>query len=177
MLTAGWKKRAHRTREITRIGHVDPLPEDCIGRLDEVNQSIAAQHEKIKPIKQRRLELRREMAAQPINKALWDRASRIEDLSNSQRESLLDLKVLFLEEYERLTDAMLDNAKYTMFWSIDSKTGSSTQIASSREESEAYKRHRFLRDELNASTIVKLRTILTTQQLEAMGGLPKARNP
>ena len=73
-----WKKRADLTRQITRIGHVDPLPEDCIARLDEVNQSIDVQNEQIKPIRQRRLELRREMAAQPINKALWDRASRIE---------------------------------------------------------------------------------------------------
>ena len=73
-----WKKRAELTRQITRIGHVEPLPEDCIARLDEVNLSIDAQNEQIKPIKQRRLELRREMAAQPINKALWDRSSRIE---------------------------------------------------------------------------------------------------
>ena len=104
---------------------------------------------------------------------ILNRASRIEDLAVSQRESLLDLKVLYYEEYERLTDAMLDDAKYTLFWSIDSITGSSTQIQSSREESEAYKRHRFLRDELNASTLVKLRTILTSQQLEAMGGLSR----
>lgn len=73
-----WKKRADITRQITRIGHVEPLPEDCIARLDEVNESIDAQNEQIKPIKQRRLELRREMAAQPINKSLWDRACRIE---------------------------------------------------------------------------------------------------
>ncbi|MDA1050786.1 MAG: AAA family ATPase [Planctomycetota bacterium] len=73
-----WKKRADLTRQVTRIGHVEPLPEDCLARLDEVNQSIDVQNEQIKPIKQRRFELRREMAAQPINKALWDRASRIE---------------------------------------------------------------------------------------------------
>lgn len=73
-----WKKRAEITRQITRIGHVEPLPEACIARLDEVNQEVELQREQIKPIKQRRLELRREMAAQPINKALWDRASRIE---------------------------------------------------------------------------------------------------
>ncbi|MCA9120950.1 MAG: AAA family ATPase [Planctomycetaceae bacterium] len=73
-----WKKRAELTRQIARIGHVEPLPEDCVARLDEVNEAISVQHEQIKPIKQRRLELRREMAAQPINKALWERASRIE---------------------------------------------------------------------------------------------------
>ncbi len=73
-----WKKRAELTRQITRIGHVEPLPDGCIARLDEVNQEVELQREQIKPIKQRRMELRREMAAQPINKALWDRASRIE---------------------------------------------------------------------------------------------------
>ncbi|MEO8497761.1 MAG: hypothetical protein ABI614_22065, partial [Planctomycetota bacterium] len=73
-----WKKRAELTRQIARIGKVDPLPEDCIARLDEVNEAIEVQNGQIKPIKQRRLELRREMAAQPINKALWERACRIE---------------------------------------------------------------------------------------------------
>ena len=73
-----WKKRSELSRQITRIGHVDPLPEECIERLDEMNEAIDLQNEQLKPIKQRRLELRREMAAQPINKALWDRACRIE---------------------------------------------------------------------------------------------------
>ena len=73
-----WKKRADLTRQISRIGHVEPLPEDCISRLDDVNDAIELQNTQIKPIKQQRLELRREMAAQPINKALWERASRIE---------------------------------------------------------------------------------------------------
>lgn len=46
---------------------------------------------------------------------------------------------------------------------------------SGREESKAYKRHRFQRDELNAATLVKLRTILTESQVEAMGGLPNLK--
>ena len=79
--------------------------------------------------------------------------------------------MLNLEEYERLTDAMLDDAKYTLYWAGDSRK---TRLTPS-DELEAYKRHRFLRDELNAVTIVKLRTILTTEQIEAMGGLPNAR--
>ncbi|MEX0818937.1 MAG: AAA family ATPase, partial [Pirellulaceae bacterium] len=73
-----WKKRSDLSRQIARIGHLDPLPEDCLARLDEANEAIDVQSEQLKPIKQRRLELRREMAGQPINKALWDRACRIE---------------------------------------------------------------------------------------------------
>ncbi len=73
-----WKKRAELTRQITRIGHVEPLPEECIERLDQINLSIEEHDAQVKPFKQQRLELRREMAAQPINKALWERASRIE---------------------------------------------------------------------------------------------------
>lgn len=73
-----WKKRAELTRQISRIGHVEPLPEGCIERLEEINLSIEQHNTDVKPIKQRRLELRREMAAQPINKGLWERASRIE---------------------------------------------------------------------------------------------------
>ena len=101
-----------------------------------------------------------------------NRASRVEDLAAPQREALLDLKVLYLEEYERLTDAMLDDAKYTLSWYSESMTDRSSRQSPS-DNLEAYKRHRFLRDELNASTIVKLRTILIPEQIEAMGGLPK----
>ncbi|MCH7571986.1 MAG: hypothetical protein IH891_03630 [Planctomycetes bacterium] len=99
---------------------------------------------------------------------ILNRASRIEDLSASQRESLLNLRVLFLEEYERLTDAMLDDAKYTLSWSYGTMVNRRENPSDNRD---AYKRHRFLRDELNAATLVKLRTILTTEQVEAMGGL------
>ena len=73
-----WLKRADLSRQLQRIGHVDPLPEDCIERLDAINTEIAQKHEELKPFKQRRLELRRELATQPINKGLWDRACRIE---------------------------------------------------------------------------------------------------
>ena len=73
-----WRKRADLNRQITGVGRVDPLPEGCVGRLDELNLAIEAQRELLEPKKERRLSLRRELAAQPINKALWDRASRIE---------------------------------------------------------------------------------------------------
>ena len=43
-----------------------------------LNLAIDEQRETLKPLKARRMELRREMAAQPINKALWDRSCRIE---------------------------------------------------------------------------------------------------
>ncbi len=73
-----WKKRADLTRQLTKLGHLDPLPADCLTRLDELNLAINEQHEQLKPIRQRRLDIRREMAAQPLNKGLWDRACRIE---------------------------------------------------------------------------------------------------
>lgn len=73
-----WNKRSDLRRQLNRIGHVEPLPEGCVGRLDELNLAIAEQREGLKPLKARRMELRREMAAQPINTALWDRACRIE---------------------------------------------------------------------------------------------------
>ena len=104
---------------------------------------------------------------------ILNRTSRIEDLSASQRDALLDLKVLYLEEYERLTAVMLEDAKYTLYWASSSLTDRRLIPSYESDELEAYQRHRFLRDELNASTIVKLRTILNPEQVEAMGGLPK----
>lgn len=73
-----WQKRADLNRKLERIGHVDPLPEGCVERLDEMNATIDQKREDLKPLKTRRLELRRELAAQPINKALWEQSCRIE---------------------------------------------------------------------------------------------------
>ena len=73
-----WMKRFDLSRQLHRIGHVEPLPEGCVERLDELNLMIDEQRETLKPLKTRRMGLRREMASQPINRALWDRSCRIE---------------------------------------------------------------------------------------------------
>lgn len=73
-----WRKRSELSRQLGKIGQVDALPDGCLDRLEKLNQDIAQQRDELKPQKQRRLEVRRELAAQPINKDLWERACRIE---------------------------------------------------------------------------------------------------
>lgn len=101
------------------------------------------------------------------------RAKRVDDLNTTQRDELLVLGVSYLEDYQRLTDAMMEAAKYTTRWGrgIDETRPSPSGF----EEAKSYKRNQFLRDELNAATLVKLGMILTEEQIEAIGGLPKMK--
>lgn len=73
-----WLMRRQVDEQLEEIGHPDPLPEGCVERLDQLNQKIAEQRETLAPQKKRRRALRRELASQPINRALWDQSCRIE---------------------------------------------------------------------------------------------------
>ncbi len=73
-----WRGRSDTNKELRVIGHVEPLPAGCLPRLDELNVQLEQQREKIKPLDLRRRQVRRELAAQPINKPLWEQSSRIE---------------------------------------------------------------------------------------------------
>ena len=103
-----WNKRAELGRQLNRIGYVEPLPDGSVGRLDELNHSIAEHRELVKPIKARRMELRREMAAQPINKALWDRSCRIEAMcEHGPWLASLDREVTKLDEEIETSEVQL----------------------------------------------------------------------
>ena len=73
-----WHLRAAIERELAECGHVEKLPEGSVERLDEINAQILQQQEHIKPLRQKRLEIRRQLAAQPINQTLWNEKARIE---------------------------------------------------------------------------------------------------
>ncbi len=96
-------------------------------------------------------------------------AKRLGDLTAAQRDALLDLDVQHLESYEHLTDAMLRDARYVLMWGMESQDDS-RQFPVGIDDLEAYRRHRFERDELNAATLVELRSILTEAQFKAIGG-------
>lgn len=103
-----WNKRSDLARQLNRIGHVELFPEGCVGRLDELNQTISEQRELLKPIKSRRLELRREMAAQPINRALWDRSCRIEAMcEHGPWLASLDREIAALDEELEASEVQL----------------------------------------------------------------------
>ena len=73
-----WLARRDVDRQLAECGHPEPLPEGCVDRLDQFNLQILEQKERMKPFQQRRLEIRRQLAAQPINRVLWEECSRIE---------------------------------------------------------------------------------------------------
>jgi uncharacterized protein YhaN len=73
-----WTTRRQIEQELVRCGEVEPLPEGCVERLDQLNLQLLEQTDRVKPIRQKRLEIRRQLAAQPINRVLWDECARIE---------------------------------------------------------------------------------------------------
>jgi uncharacterized protein YhaN len=73
-----WFQRVEVQRQLKACGQVEALPERCVERLEEIDQHLAEHRELLAPLKKRRMEIRRELAAQPINKALWDLSCRIE---------------------------------------------------------------------------------------------------
>ena len=73
-----WISRAQVARDIDRIGALDELPPGCLERLAETNEQISQERVRTQPLRKRRQEIRRDLAAQPINRALWEHSCRIE---------------------------------------------------------------------------------------------------
>ena len=73
-----WMLRVQVARDIDGLGPLDELPEGCLQRLADTNEQLSQERERMQPLKKRRLEVRRDLAAQPINRALWQHSCRIE---------------------------------------------------------------------------------------------------
>ncbi len=73
-----WRQRHDIRQQLHKIGHVESLPDDCLSRLDNLNFEIEQQKEILAPQQKRRVEIKRELTLQPINRALWEHSSRIE---------------------------------------------------------------------------------------------------
>ncbi|MGE3775697.1 MAG: AAA family ATPase [Pirellulaceae bacterium] len=73
-----WRQRHEVSGQLRKIGVVDPLPEDCLARLDNLNLEIEQHKEQLEPLHKQRQQVKRELALQPINRALWDHSCRIE---------------------------------------------------------------------------------------------------
>ena len=111
-----WENRAEVAAQLDEVGDPEPLPDGCIPRLTEINTSIAELREELVPFKKRRREIRRALAAQPINRSLWDHSCRIEaicehgpwiasldDEIKQLREAVEDSERELLEHGENLT--------------------------------------------------------------------------
>lgn len=73
-----WRQRREVLQQLHKIGSVEPLPEDCLLRLDNLNLEIEQQKELLEPWQKRRREIKRELTLQPINRGLWEHSCRIE---------------------------------------------------------------------------------------------------
>jgi uncharacterized protein YhaN len=73
-----WQTRIQLLRQRKQIGHLEPLPADCLTQLEQLQQEIAQQRQVLQPLKKRRHEIRQELAVQPLNQKLWDHSCRIE---------------------------------------------------------------------------------------------------
>lgn len=73
-----WQTLEKVTHELDAIGPIEDLPEGCLDHLDLLNAEIAEQRTALVPVKKRRHHFRQELAAQPINRSLWEHSSRIE---------------------------------------------------------------------------------------------------
>jgi uncharacterized protein YhaN len=73
-----WRQRQDVLQQLHKIGPVEPLPDDCLTRLDDLNLEIEQQKEFLAPLQKRRIDIKRELTLQPINRALWEHSSRIE---------------------------------------------------------------------------------------------------
>ena len=63
---------------------------------------------------------------------------------------------------------MIELVSDSLFWFVGDTGG----IPERQESVAPYNRLKFVRRELNATISVKLRSILTTEQIETIGGLP-----
>lgn len=73
-----WQSLEKVTHELDAIGPIEDLPEGCLEKLDQLNAEVAEQRAAVVPVKKRRHQFRQELAAQPINRTLWEHSARIE---------------------------------------------------------------------------------------------------
>lgn len=73
-----WLERIRVRRRREQLGELHPLPEDCVERLEQIRTETEALKEQIKPLREQRFKTRRALAAQPINRGLWDARLRIQ---------------------------------------------------------------------------------------------------
>lgn len=98
-------------------------------------------------------------------------AMRLEELSTGQRSSLAEITAEFRTRYAELSDQMVEHARQLGRQAIVSFEPEDWQVF--QEHQNAMAKLRFDRNELNARTINRLRSLLRPEQIERIGGLPE----
>ncbi len=75
-----WSERRALQGQLDAIGPLREVPATSLQRLDALRAEAEQAQRELAQLQQRRREFRREVAAQPVNRALWSQASHIEAL-------------------------------------------------------------------------------------------------
>ena len=106
---------------------------------------------------------------------VFQRPSLKETLTDSQRLQIDDLQAEYMSRYTELTDAMVALCIDADGW-VGGQTGEPFNVPTRMHGPIAeYAPLHIERDELNAATNIRIRTILTPQQVKAMGGIPNLK--
>jgi hypothetical protein len=99
-----------------------------------------------------------------------DATMELYDLTTDQRAQLGDVVLQYRSEYERLSDAMvaLHNADTAFYIGIDQE-----QLVQWQQRQQTFEQLWFERNELNAQVIGRLQSVLNTEQVHRIGGLPE----
>lgn len=99
-----------------------------------------------------------------------DNALALDSISPDQRNSLIDLQAEYIPSYDELCMTMLNLSRRAP---ASRFTGDSEGWRKYQEFNDRMQKLNFERRELNSRALLRLRQILTAEQMEAMGGLPE----
>ena len=75
-----WSTRRTLRQQLDAIGQLRDVPDTALKRLESLREEAAQYEREVAELQRRRREFRREVAGQPINRALWAQAPHIETL-------------------------------------------------------------------------------------------------
>ncbi len=104
-----WQNRKMVVNQIASFGKLPDAKEISVSDLDNYNNRIAQQKERIDQIKQQRRKIKKEAMALPVNRQLWAQKSRIEAISEHLPwvESLERQVATLQEEIDKIGNSMV----------------------------------------------------------------------
>lgn len=104
-----WQSRKMLNEQIKAFGSLPDARDISIKKLDELNERIAQQRERIDQVKSQRKGIKAEAMALPINRNLWAQKSRIEAITEHMPwvESLQRQSLKLAEEIDRIENSLV----------------------------------------------------------------------
>ncbi len=104
-----WQSRKILDDQIGSFGNLPDSRDISIGKLDDLNEKISQQRERIEQVKYQRRTIKAEAMALPINRNLWAQKSRIEAVAEHMPwvESLQRQSLKLTEEIDRIENSLV----------------------------------------------------------------------